>query len=57
MPKYLADTSIWGGRWVRVDYVIAATAELAGDDVVLWALDRDLRVICGHTSQTYEHES
>ncbi len=39
-----------------VDYLIAATAECAGADVTLWFLDRDLRVICEHTSQPHEAE-
>ena len=39
-----------------MDYVIAATAELAGPDVVLWAFDRDMGVICEHTGQPCELE-
>ena len=39
-----------------IDYLIAAAAELAGDDVVLWFLDRDLGVICRHTAQPHEEE-
>jgi len=39
-----------------VDYLIAAVAETAGPDCVLWALDRDLRVVCEHTGQPVEAE-
>ena len=38
------------------DYLIAAIAEAAGPDVVLWFFDKDLRVICEHTGQPYEAE-
>lgn len=39
-----------------VGYLIAATAELAAEDVVLWAIDRDMRVIAEHTGQPFEGE-
>lgn len=39
-----------------VDFLIAAAAEAAGDDIVLWVLDKDLRVICEHTGQPCEAE-
>jgi predicted nucleic acid-binding protein len=39
-----------------IDYLIAAAAELAGDDVVLWFLDRDLGIICRQTGQPHEAE-
>lgn len=44
-------------RRPAVDYLVAAAAELAGPDVVLWAFDRDLRVICEHTGQPHEIET
>jgi predicted nucleic acid-binding protein len=44
-------------RRPAMDYVIAATAELAGPDVVLWAFDRDMQVICEHTDQPCELET
>jgi predicted nucleic acid-binding protein len=44
-------------RRKAMDYVIAATAELAGPDVVLWAFDRDMQVICEHTGQPCELET
>jgi predicted nucleic acid-binding protein len=40
-----------------VDFLIAAAAEGAGDRVVLWFLDKDLRVICEHTGQPHEAEA
>lgn len=40
-----------------VDFLIAAAAEAAGEDVVLWFFDKDLRVICQHTGQPYETEA
>jgi len=43
-------------RRQAMDYVIAATAELAGPEVVLWAFDRDMEVICEHTGQACELE-
>lgn len=39
-----------------VDFLIAAAAEVAGDDIVLWFFDKDLRVICEHTGQPHESE-
>lgn len=44
-------------RRPAMDFVIAATAELAGPDVVLWAFDRDMREICEHTGQPCALES
>ena len=40
-----------------IDFLIAAAAEAAGAPVVLWFLDRDLRIICDHTRQPYEAET
>jgi predicted nucleic acid-binding protein len=44
-------------RRPAADFLIAAAAEEAGDDVILWFFDKDLRVICEHTGQPYEAES
>ncbi len=44
-------------RRPAIDFLIAATAETAGDDVVLWFFDKDLRVICEHTGQPFEAEA
>jgi hypothetical protein len=38
------------------DFLIVAAAEEAGGDVILWFVDKDLRVICEHTGQPYEDE-
>ena len=46
-----------GNHRPAVDYLIAATGELAGADVVTWFFDRDLRVICEHTGQSFEAET
>jgi len=40
-----------------VDFLLAAAAELAGEEIVLWFFDKDLLVICEHTGQPYEAES
>lgn len=40
----------------RIDFLIAAAAEAAGPEVVLWCFDRDLRVICDNTDQPCEAE-
>ena len=40
-----------------VDFLLAAAAELAGEEIVLWFFDKDLLVICEHTGQPYETES
>jgi predicted nucleic acid-binding protein len=39
-----------------VDFLVAAVAEVANEQVVLWFFDRDLRLICDHTGQPYEAE-
>lgn len=39
-----------------IDYLIAATAEAGGPEIVLWCLDRDLEIICGQTGQPCEPE-
>jgi predicted nucleic acid-binding protein len=57
VQRSLAQASDGGHLRPAVDYLVAATAEAAGPDVVLWALDRDLRVICGHTRQPFEGEA
>lgn len=57
VQRGLAGTTDGNHRRPAVDYLIAATAELGGRDVVLWFLDRDLEVICAHTGQPYEGET
>jgi predicted nucleic acid-binding protein len=52
----LAKASDGSHRRAAIDFLIAAAAEAAGPDVVLWCFDRDLRVICEHTGQPFEAE-
>lgn len=56
VQRELAARSHGNHRRPAVDYLIAATAELAGEGVVLWFFDNDLRVICEHTGQSFEAE-
>ena len=56
VQRSLAASGHGNHRRPALDYVIAATAELA-PDVVLWAFDRDMRVICDHTGQPCELET
>ena len=57
VQRELADGTHGNHLRPPVDFLIAAIAEAAGTDVVLWFLDRDLRVICEHTGQPYEAEA
>lgn len=56
VQRELAATSNGSHRRPAIDFLIAAAAEAAGEEVVLWGFDRDLRVICGHTGQPSESE-
>lgn len=56
VQRELAATSNGSHRRPAIDFLIAATAEAAGEEVVLWSFDRDLRVICEHTGQPSEAE-
>jgi predicted nucleic acid-binding protein len=56
VQREMAKVSNGNHRRAAVDFLIAATAEAAGPDVVLWCFDRDLRVICEHTGQPFEAE-
>jgi predicted nucleic acid-binding protein len=56
VQRELADASDGGHRRPAIDFLIAAAAEAAGSEVVLWCFDRDLRVICKHTGQLCEAE-
>jgi predicted nucleic acid-binding protein len=55
VQRELAATS-HGNHRPAVDYLIAATAEIAGAEVTLWFFDNDLRVICEHTGQPSDAE-
>lgn len=56
VQRELAATTDGNHRRPAVDFLIAAAAEAAGPDVVLWAFDKDLRIIAKHTGQPYEAE-
>lgn len=56
VQRELAATSDGSHRRPAIDFLIAAAAEAAGPEVVLWCFDRDLRVICDHTTQPCEPE-
>ena len=57
VQRELAHARPGGHRRRPSDFLVAACAEDAGSDVVLWHWDRDLAVICGHTGQAQEAES
>lgn len=56
VQRALAAASHGSHRRPAIDFLIAATAEAAGGEVVLWSFDRDLRVICEYTGQPNESE-
>ena len=56
LQRELAAGTHGNHRRPAVDYLIAAVAEAAGTDVVLWFFDKDLRVICDHSGQPFEAE-
>jgi predicted nucleic acid-binding protein len=56
VQRALAGGSNGNHRRPAIDFLIAAVAEAAGADVVLWCFDRDLRVIGEHTGQPCESE-
>lgn len=56
VQRELADTTDGSHRRPAIDFLIAAAAEAAGSEILLWSFDRDLRVICEHTGQSSEHE-
>lgn len=57
VQRQLAPRSHGSHRRPAIDFLIAAVAEHAGDDVVLWFFDKDLRVISEHTRQPAEAET
>lgn len=57
VQRELAESSNGSHRRPAVDFLIAAAAEAAGPEIVLWCFDRDLKVICDHTGQPCEAES
>ena len=56
VQRELAEVSDGSHRRPAIDFLIAAVAEAAGPEVVLWCFDRDLKVICEHTGQPSEPE-
>jgi len=56
VQRQLAQISAGSHRRPAIDFLIAATAEAAGPEIVLWSFDRDLKVICEHTGQPGEAE-
>jgi predicted nucleic acid-binding protein len=56
VQRALAGESNGSHRRPAIDFLIAAAAEAAGPEVVLWCFDRDLKVICERTGQPSEPE-
>lgn len=56
VQRELAAKTDGSHRRPAIDFLIAAAAEVAGPEILLWSFDRDLRVICEHTGQPGEHE-
>lgn len=54
--RRLAHTTAGAHRRRPIDYVVAACAQAAGDDVVLWHWDRDLVAICEFAGIPHEPE-
>lgn len=57
VQRELAHGTDGNHRRPPIDFLLAAAAEEAGSDVMLWFFDKDLRVICKHTGQPYEAEA
>jgi predicted nucleic acid-binding protein len=56
VQRELAKASDGSHRRPPIDFLIAAAAEAAGSETILWCFDRDLKVICQHTGQPCEAE-
>jgi predicted nucleic acid-binding protein len=57
IQRALARATHGAHRIPTVDYFVAAIAEVAGEDVLLWHADRDLSRLCEFVGQAHEHES
>lgn len=57
VQRAMASTTDGNHRRPAIDYLVAAAAELAGPEIVVWAFDRDLQLICEHTGQPHEIEA
>lgn len=56
LMRGLAGTTRGAHRRRPIDYIVAACAEAAGGDVVLWHWDRDLTAICEFAGIRHEAE-
>jgi predicted nucleic acid-binding protein len=56
VQRELAHQIAGAHRRPPIDFLVAACAEAAGPDVVLWHWDSDLTVVCEHTGQPHEAE-
>jgi predicted nucleic acid-binding protein len=56
LMRELARTTRGAHRRRPIDYLVAACAEAAGKDVVLWHWDRDLSAICDFAGIPHEPE-
>lgn len=56
VQRSLAATTARAHRRPPLDFLIAACAETAGEEVILWHWDSNLSVICEHTGQPHEPE-
>jgi predicted nucleic acid-binding protein len=56
VQRELAKASDGSHRRPAIDFLIAAAAEAAGPEIVLWCFDRDLKTICEYTGQPFEAE-
>jgi predicted nucleic acid-binding protein len=56
VQRALAQKTAGAHRRRALDYLIAACAEDAGDEVVLWHWDAGLTAICEYTGQPHEPE-
>jgi predicted nucleic acid-binding protein len=56
VQREMAKVNNGNHRRAAIDFLVAATAEAAGPEIVLWCFDRDLRVICEYTGQPFEAE-
>jgi predicted nucleic acid-binding protein len=57
VQREMAQTSHSNHLRPATDYLIAAIAEAAGAEIVLWCFDKDLKIICEHTGQRCEPEA
>jgi predicted nucleic acid-binding protein len=56
IQRALAGTTHGAHRVPAIDYLVAAVAESAGSDVVVWHVDSDLARVCEFVGQPHEFE-